>query len=371
MAARWFHVRLYCLPVFPYNPRGERRREAPVPRRAHPHVPASSGASTERAIDSQQEQTWDVGRELAGRYQVRQCLRYSATVCLYRAWDGKRSESRLLLGPGVPIVSEAAAREWFDSYCTAVLEIGPHRNVLTPERMDYEGEVPFLVMPDFKGFFWDQAIDSGKPSELPRMLSVALQVARGLAWLHKEGQIHYNVKPANVLITGSWVCKVWKYGEAQATTRAYASPEQLGHQRPLSPATDIWSWAASVLHMFVGKVTWDSGLKAPTILLRYKRHGPARGHLPQMPEQLEDLLSRCFRADPDERPAAMSEIVTEMEQIAQQAGPEEDGPGTLDWVDDLPAEGEVESNGPPSPTAGEEQTDQSPSDEPADEQPSS
>ncbi len=283
-------------------------------------------------MDASEANTWNVGQALAGRYEVRHCLRYSATVCLYRVWDRRRQESRLLLGPGLGMLPDAAAVRWFEGYCKAVLAIGPHLNVLTPERMDYEGKVPFLVMPDASGFFWDEAIQSGNLSELPTMLGVAVQVARGIAWLHDQGQIHYNVKPANVLISESWHCQVWKYGEAEAYTRAYASPEQLAHERPLTPATDVWSWAAGVLHMFVGKVTWDSGLKAPTIMLRYRRHGPAKGHLPRMPERLDRLLAQCFSTDPARRPADMNDVAAQVDALRQEAMLPEGARGVLDWV---------------------------------------
>jgi serine/threonine protein kinase len=181
--------------------------------------------------------------------------------------------------------------------------------------MTHDGELPFLIMENAEGVWWDAAIDQGGLVELPRMLDVAWQVAEGLAWLHSQGQIHYNVKPANVLISHSGLVKVLKYGELEAKTRAFASPEQIAGDLPLTKATDIWSWAVSVLYMFVGKAAWPSGRKGPAALRRYMQDGPARPGMALMPGTLAELLSKCFRFDPEERVIGMDEIAEALKEI--------------------------------------------------------
>ncbi len=52
-------------------------------------------------------------------------------------------------------------------------------------------------------------------------------------------------------------------------------------------------------------------------LLRYMRHGAARDGLPPMPEQVAQLLSRCFHTDPEERPSA-GDIADELQAIRDQ-----------------------------------------------------
>ena len=73
--------------------------------------------------------------------------------------------------------------------------------------------------------------------------------------------------------------------------------------------------------MFVGKVTWDSGSKVPIVMLRYRRHGAARDDLPPMPGKVAQLLARCFRIDPKERPASMDEIADETQAALDEAAP--------------------------------------------------
>ncbi len=265
---------------------------------------------------------WESEELLADRYEVLECLRQTATGCLYRVDDVFRGSHQLILGPGLQVLQKDGGIEWFERYGERTLGVAPHANLLVCRRLDRHRGVPFLVMNDVEGGFLDTAIEQGRVSGLLLMLDVALQMARGVAWLHEQNRVHYNVKPANAILSDSNVIKVWKYGEVEAVSRPYASPEQLKGGGSLAPATDIWSWAVSVLHIFVGRVVWKSGLKVPTVMRRYVRHGPARPELPPMPGRLADLVRDCLQEDPGARPAGMQEVVREMEPIMKgvQAG---------------------------------------------------
>jgi serine/threonine protein kinase len=208
-------------------------------------------------------------------------------------------------------------RQWFESFGTNALAVPPHPNVLNCTRIDRDGDIPFVIMEHVRGRWWDSAIASGGLIDITHMLDVAIQVARGLDWLHSHGVVHYNVKPANVLISDPGIARVWKYGEFGVKTRAYASPEQLAGATELSFATDTWSWAVSLLHMFVGRVTWPSGAKAPDALQRYMRAGPLREELPLMPGPLADLLCQCLQTSPAARPEAMADVAATVEKVYQ------------------------------------------------------
>jgi serine/threonine protein kinase len=256
---------------------------------------------------------WDPDQLLVDRYRVRDCVRQSSTCQLFRVQDVFRGTYRLVLRPSPRTVTKEGWREWFAEFCRNALAVPPHPNVVTCERMTEEGGLPFLIMEDVEGRGWDSLISDRSLSDLAQMLDIALQTAQGLAWLHRHDRIHYNFKPGNVLVGRSGVSKVWKYGEPGAKTRAYASPEQLAGDQSLTWATDVWSWAVSVLHMFVGRVVWKSGADAPKALLRYMQTGPAEPRIPLMPGPVARLLSKCFKNSPDERLIAMETIAETLE----------------------------------------------------------
>ncbi len=252
---------------------------------------------------------WEDQQVLAQRYRVKECARQSGTCHLYRVQDLVRGAFSLALRPSPRTMATDGGQEWFEEHARRVLAVPPHDNVLTYHALAYEGRMPFLVADDVNGRGWDSAIYDGTLNDLRDILDVAVQAARGIAWLHEHAQIHYNVKPANVLICDSGLVKVWKYGESQAKTRAYASPEQAAGKEELTRATDLWSFAVSVLHMFVGRVTWPTGSKALGAFRRYMQTGPARPGIALMPGRVAELLARCFRLAPAQRPSSMDEVV--------------------------------------------------------------
>ena len=261
---------------------------------------------------------WSVDLLLSDRYRLSRCVRHSSTCELWHAQDVFRQTSHLLLRPSPTVMRRVGWHTWFEQFCEQALSVLPHPNVLTAERMTGEGDLPFMVMENADGRCWDELIAEGRIVHLPKMLDIAIQSADGLAWLHSQGRIHYNLKPANLLICRSGVAKLWKYGEPSAMTKAYAAPEQMERQ-PLTEACDVWCWATSVLHMFVGKVAWPAGPKAARALRRYRRNGPSRPAIALMPGALMELLAKCLTEDPAERSIRMDEVTELLEAIYEAA----------------------------------------------------
>src|SRR5438876_2270828 len=196
-------------------------------------------------------------------------------------------------------------------------------------------------------------IDSGKLYEggaektLERILDTAIQFAWGLQCLHELGLVHQDVKPANVMMdkdahvaVQGVKARVTDYGLARARvaageqyasepdgsilvssggyTPAYCSPEQAAG-RKLDRRTDVWSWGVSVLEMFQGGVTWQSGSVATEALKAFLEHNGEEEHIPAMPQGVAELLNGCFRKDPAQRWKSMEAVVQQLSDVYQAA----------------------------------------------------
>lgn len=171
--------------------------------------------------------------------------------------------------------------------------------------------------------------DGGKEKALERILDTAIQFAWGLHCIHELGLVHQDVKPANVMMGNDaqvavqgLKAMVSDFGLARARaatgeryepelgrsilvssggyTPAYCSPEQVSGGK-LDRRTDVWSWGLSVLEMFQGGVTWQSGRVAAEALDAYLEHNGEEENIPAMPVELAEVLKNCFHQDPARR----------------------------------------------------------------------
>jgi WD40 repeat protein/serine/threonine protein kinase len=173
-----------------------------------------------------------------------------------------------------------------------------------------------------------------------RILDIAIQLAWGLHYAHEQGLVHQDVKPGNVLLTDAGIAKVTDFGLARARavasdqplaelpvggrrsilvgargmTPAYCSPEQLRRER-LSRRTDVWSWAVSILELFMGEVNWTNGSLAGEALEAYVTLGAEIARVSDMPPALVELLRACFREKPEERPQDMRELAARLQHV--------------------------------------------------------
>jgi serine/threonine protein kinase len=208
--------------------------------------------------------------------------------------------------------------ECFQSECATWAKIGLHPYVATCYYNCEIDELPCVVAEYLAGGSLQDAINSrelyqGEECEcLARMLTIAACSARGLARAHETRLLHCDVKPGNILLTEFGTAKIADFGlavafrptrfdaKAAGLTVAFASPEQIRGES-LSPCADAWSWAASMLAMFAGGVTWETGAACGAVLVEFLEGGGKAYRIPPMPEQFVTLLGDCFRFAPDAR----------------------------------------------------------------------
>jgi len=147
------------------------------------------------------------------------------------------------------------------------------------------------------------------------VLEAAIGFADGLGHAHTRGFVHQDVKPGNVLLDDAGDAKVTDFGIARAGVRgagvlanpqvsvggmtpAYRSPEQAAGAR-LTAATDVWSFAVSLLELFMGDLPGPEGQAAPQVLAAFLRREGSDPAIPAIPRPLAELLARKItRGDP-------------------------------------------------------------------------
>ncbi len=171
----------------------------------------------------------------------------------------------------------------------------------------------FMAMALYDGESLEDRIERGP---LPQMeaCEIARQIARGLAAAHEAGIVHRDIKPANIIITSKGVAKILDFGIAKlegggnltrtgATvgTMLYMSPEQ-ARGEDVDGRTDIWSLGAVFYEMLSGSRPFASGYDAAVLYAILNQDPePIAGIVPDLPEEVSEVVHRCLDKDRDKR----------------------------------------------------------------------
>jgi serine/threonine-protein kinase len=170
-------------------------------------------------------------------------------------------------------------------------------------------------------------------------VSYVLEACEALAEAHALGIVHRDLKPANLFLArrrdGSSIVKVIDFGISKITSSAedgaeetltetraafgtphYMAPEQMRSARDVDARADIWSLGA-VLH---GLLTGAPPFPGETMIDVYDRilqgPPPLRERVPEVPERLEEIVRRCLRVRPEERPRDVAELALALRDVA-------------------------------------------------------
>ena len=287
---------------------------------------------------------WSVGDVILDLYEVTGELGEGGMGKVYRVRHRGWNMDLAVKSPRPDAFKTTTQRESFVHECETWIDLGLHPHTVSCYYVRVLGGIPRVFAEYVEGGSLKDWIDDGRLYEgghekaRERILDIAIQFAWGLHYAHEQGLVHQDVKPANVMMTPDGTAKVTDFGLARARAAAgeiteerrpgqsirvahagfmtpeYASPEQAAG-KPLTCRTDIYSWAVSVIEMFMGGIAWSSGTVVGETLKQYRQEGPSEEHLPALPERIADLLASCLQENPEERPKDMLSIVGALQQI--------------------------------------------------------
>jgi WD40 repeat protein len=308
---------------------------------------------------------WKPGDVVLDLYEVKEVFTTGGMGLVYHVHHRNWNIDLIIKNPRPEVIAQAGGTESFIAEAETWVDLGLHPNIVTCHYVRTIGGIPMVFAEYVDGGSLKDWIvrgdlyKDGSEGSLERILDVSMQFAWGLHYAHQKGLVHRDVKPANVLMTKGGSVKVTDFGLAKARiqvtgatnndeepsqsgqktkammTPAYCSPEQAeraalaSQETPVSvlpeltTATDVWSWALSVMEMFIGGITWTTGLAGPMVLENYldeckqdkSLQEPLQEGLPDMPQKLASLLKKCLKPDPAKRPSNMAEIIEEMKGI--------------------------------------------------------
>jgi hypothetical protein len=258
------------------------------------------------------------GAVLAGRYRIVALLGKGGMGEVYRADD-------LTLGQPVALkfLPEAAVQNE-DFLARFRNEVRTARRVSHPNvcRVYDVGEVDgqtFLSMEYVDGEDLTSLLRRIGRLPVDKALQIGRQLCAGLAEAHREGVLHRDLKPGNVMLDGRGHALITDFGLAglaeqiegadiRSGTPAYMAPEQL-EGKEVTVRSDIYSLGLVLYEIFTGKRAFEG--ETPAELVRAKRaKSPSRPSslIKDLDPAVERVILRCLESDPSNRPASVLSV---------------------------------------------------------------
>jgi serine/threonine protein kinase len=202
-----------------------------------------------------------------------------------------------------------------------------HPNVV--KALDYcgTGATPFLVMEFVDGETLGQRVERTGPIPEAEAVNLIGQVCEGLHRAHKQGLIHRDVKPDNVMVTADGMVKLTDLGLVkdvegeQNLTRTgrglgtphFMAPEQFRNAKNADVRCDVYSLGATLYMMVTGEVPFNKTTPLDCWIRKTKNEFPQPKALVRgLSERINWAICRAMHAKPDERPASCREFMEDL-----------------------------------------------------------
>ncbi|CAG1770994.1 hypothetical protein BAC2_01414, partial [uncultured bacterium] len=212
-----------------------------------------------------------------------------------------------------------------------------HPHIVPLHAAGTAGDLLYFTMPFIEGESLRHALHEGvkfSPREVVRILH---DVADALSYAHSRGVIHRDIKPGNVLRSGSHAV-VTDFGVAKAIsaamptvgmttsgmaigTPAYMAPEQLAGDPAADHRVDLYAVGLLGYELLAGEAPFKASSPQETMAAQLTRAPePISKRRPDAPPALSALLTRCLAKNPADRPQSAGEIVSLLDALDVSSG---------------------------------------------------
>jgi eukaryotic-like serine/threonine-protein kinase len=226
-----------------------------------------------------------------------------------------------------------------------------HPNIVTIYDIDsqeIDGKpVQYIAMEYVAGETLDILIGR-KSLRVRDVLKYASQIADALAAAHAAGIVHRDLKPSNIIVTPQGAVKILDFGLAKLSepglsdsadafaetmhgegtplteegtilgTVAYMSPEQ-AEGKKVDSRSDVFSFGSVLYEMATGQRAFSGASKLSSLsAVLYKDPQPASHAVADIPAELDRIISRCLKKDPDRRWQTMADVKVALDELREE-----------------------------------------------------
>ena len=287
-----------------------------------------------------------IGQAL-GHYRIEAKLGEGGMGVVYRAFDTHLDRPVAIKILRADATTSPERRRRFQQEAKAASALN-HPNIVHIYDISSSGGTDYIAMEFVDGKTLDRLIGKSRLA-LGDTLKYAIQVADALARAHAAGIVHRDLKPANMIVSEEGRVKLLDFGLAKLTetaaaadidsaagtatmtaredvqteegtilgTVAYMSPEQ-AEGKKVDARSDIFSFGSVLYEMVTGRRPFEGANKISTLsAILHKEPPPLAEAAPDLPAELDKIISRCLRKDPERRAQHAGDIKVALEELRE------------------------------------------------------
>jgi serine/threonine protein kinase len=239
--------------------------------------------------------------------------------------------------PPTAVASPEALRR-FEREVAAIARFEEHPNVVTAYDAGESDGIHYLAMQFVDGQDLAALVARDGPLPVPEALDAVLQAARGLEYVHRQGVVHRDLKPGNLIRDCGGAVKLMDLGLARliegspgdttecaltgATqlmgTLEYMAPEQAEDTRQADHRSDIYGLGCTLYCLLAGRPPYRGDSPLKIVLAHREQPIPALTAVcGDVPPALDAIFRRMVAKRPEDRYQTMAEVVTALEGCRQ------------------------------------------------------
>jgi len=204
-----------------------------------------------------------------------------------------------------------------------------HPNIVSIFDRGYAEDTYYIAMEFLDGRTLKELLVRNGPTPVPIAIDYARQILGALAFAHRNGIVHRDIKPHNIVVGSDGRLKVTDFGIARSGasqmteagsivgTAQYLSPEQ-ARGAPVDPRSDLYSLGIVLYEMLTGKVpfTGDTPVEIAMKHLSQIPEPPSKLR-PGVPHDLDAVVMRALAKEPEQRYGSAEEMDADLARVAR------------------------------------------------------
>ncbi|MFA6337309.1 MAG: Stk1 family PASTA domain-containing Ser/Thr kinase [Saccharofermentanales bacterium] len=268
------------------------------------------------------------GMIFAGRYRVVRLIGRGGMANVYLASDitSNMNVAIKILKPEFSSDEEFIRR--FDTEAKAVSSLS-HANIVKVLGVGHDNGFRYIIQEYVDGITVKELINQNGHLDWKVAVPIAIQVGLALEYAHRNGVVHRDIKPQNILISRNKIAKITDFGIARASTSNtitmnsggalgtvhYFSPEQ-ARGGNIGPSSDIYSIGVMIFEMVTGRVPFDGDSNVAVAVKHLQEKPPlASSFVLGIPSGLDSIILKCMQKLPEKRYLSMRQMVEELDSL--------------------------------------------------------